>query len=183
MNNIIVMSSEESLDLLERRVEIGLRNGMDAMSAMREIRDRELWKGKHQSFEDYCFARFSIEPTHTKRLLNLKLPERLEQREIWHAPQPAVSPTALADLSVRLEQARKQSGDVLVDMVRQEEESIRAEAKAASDRFKMTQQTEYVNQFIAKIRWCVKVSKVIGLEEFTDTLKACLDKVKGMETE
>lgn len=39
-NKVTVVIRESSLDELEKRIEVGLSGGMDAVSAMKEIHDR-----------------------------------------------------------------------------------------------------------------------------------------------
>lgn len=182
-NQVVVISREESLIDLERRVEVGLSGGMDAISAMREIRDRELWKEKFASFEDYCFGRFGIEPSHTKRLINLKLPDRLEQREIWHENKPAISPTAIADISVRIAQAKRQGGETLVDLVKQEEADIKAEEEEINKRFKQNVDRENINQLLAKLKWCAGIARKMERVSWLELIRKLVDEVKNYQVD
>lgn len=179
-NKVTVVIRESSLDELEKRIEVGLSGGMDAVSAMKEIRDRELWREKYSTFDDYMLSRFGVEASHTKRLLHLKLPDQLEQREIWHQPSE-VSPAAVADISVMIERAKKQGSPAVLQLVKEQEERIKKEEAEATARFNDNVREERINGLISRLKWCSKVVGLVGLEPWEDKLKQCLEEVKLLE--
>lgn len=72
----LVESSSQSLSpdertarqSLETRIERGLRLHLEAARALREIRDRRLYRDEYPTFEHYCAARWQIARSHAYRL-------------------------------------------------------------------------------------------------------------------
>jgi len=64
------LTEDEQADLhrLEMKVE---RAFVESGNALREIRDRRLYRSKHKTFEEYCQDRFGFQRRHPYRLIRL----------------------------------------------------------------------------------------------------------------
>jgi DNA adenine methylase len=61
-------SERKDLSTLENRIERALRLHLQAARALKEIRDRKLYREKWDTFEDYCHARWNISRAQGNRL-------------------------------------------------------------------------------------------------------------------
>lgn len=70
---LTVESTEASQDRLVRlaaTVDKGLRSYIEAGKALREIRDRQLFKMVASTFDEFCQSRWKMTPQHASRLIN-----------------------------------------------------------------------------------------------------------------
>lgn len=67
MNNLIV--PQDSLQELEKKVEIGIAGFREAGKALEEIKGKKLYKVGYSTFEEYCRDRWKFTPQHANRLI------------------------------------------------------------------------------------------------------------------
>ena len=79
---------------LERRIDRALKYHLDAAKALREIRDRRLYRDEYDNFEDYCVARWHMARSHANRLCD------------WAEVAENLSPMGTKALPVRESHAR-----------------------------------------------------------------------------
>lgn len=66
----MTLGERNELVLLETAVERSVKTALEAGAALRQIRDRRLYRGTHATFEAYARDRFSFERSHTYRLID-----------------------------------------------------------------------------------------------------------------
>ena len=66
------LSPQESYDfcLLEQRIKKGLNTFIEVGVALMEIRERKLYRLRHERFQDYCRERWGIKRAHAYRLIS-----------------------------------------------------------------------------------------------------------------
>lgn len=70
VRRVAALSRQEQSDRrnLESRIDRALKYHLEAAKALREIRDRRLYRDEYDNFEDYCAARWHIARSHANRL-------------------------------------------------------------------------------------------------------------------
>jgi hypothetical protein len=58
------------LSALEKIVDAGMTSFVETGCALRDIRDRKLWRGAYDSFDAYCNGRFSIKQRQANRIID-----------------------------------------------------------------------------------------------------------------
>ncbi len=69
MTNDLTQADKSDLRKLEQQVDRCVKTFREAGNALREIRDRKLYRGEHKTFPDYLRARWSIGKSHAYRLI------------------------------------------------------------------------------------------------------------------
>lgn len=64
----LTREERHELESLEHRIDRALRYHLEAAKALREIRDRRLYRNEFDNFENYCAARWHIARAHANRL-------------------------------------------------------------------------------------------------------------------
>lgn len=62
-------AAQVALDSCEQRIERGLRTFLDVGQALAEIRDSRLYKGTHETFEDYCRERWNFTDRRARQMI------------------------------------------------------------------------------------------------------------------
>ena len=71
VSEVAVTESEATeLERLESVIRRGVRAFVDVGNALKEIRDRRLYRDTHKTFEDYCQSRWGMERRHPYHLMN-----------------------------------------------------------------------------------------------------------------
>ena len=63
----LTTDEERERHRLELKVELGFQ---EAVKALKELRDKKLYRSTHQTFEDYVIGRFGMQRAHAYRLIN-----------------------------------------------------------------------------------------------------------------
>ncbi len=70
MTNDLTQADKQDLRKLEQQVQRGVTGFREAGAALQEIRDRDLWRGDHPSFEAYCQSRWGFKANYARRIIN-----------------------------------------------------------------------------------------------------------------
>lgn len=71
MSEVAVTESEATeLERLESVIRRGVRAFVDVGNALKEIRDRRLYRDTHKTFEDYCQNRWGIQRAYAHRMIS-----------------------------------------------------------------------------------------------------------------
>jgi site-specific DNA-methyltransferase (adenine-specific) len=121
---------------LETRIERGLRLHLEAAKALREIRDRRLYRDEFPSFEDYCAARWQIKRSQAHRLCDWAktaetlspFGERVPLRESHARPLTRLSPELQLEVWDRHMKRRGDHRDSVPQIEQVVAETLRARA-------------------------------------------------------
>jgi hypothetical protein len=69
VKNVLTTPELRDLSFYEKQIESGAKAFRVAGEALREIRDRKLYRERHATFEDYCRSRWGMERAHAYRLI------------------------------------------------------------------------------------------------------------------
>ncbi len=203
MNRLTAKLSEvEELDLenLEREVRTNLKSFIVAGMALLQIRERKLFRGTHESFEDYASERFGISETHAHRLIaaaqvveNVESPAGClvqNERQARELSQytPEFQKQVIAEIkdmpisSPAISQAAMDLGKRLFEKLVPQDKAAVARASAR----KLTQQARSVNRrqlihyLIAGMEKLKKRSKRLGSQDLDDHFEAALTLLRGL---
>ena len=76
----LTTDEERERHRLELKVELGFQ---EAVKALKELRDKKLYRSTHQTFEDYVIGRFGMQRAHAYRLINAAIHSSVKFVSNW----------------------------------------------------------------------------------------------------